>query len=473
MAPDGKRGRVCVDTASEPVNNNKQGESTSSEDSYFSEDDMDENKEKIDRISTLPDLVILVILSFLKIGDVVATSILSTRWRYLWKYVPGLDFSYCRKGMDVVDKVLFSRDANSNITKFRLYCDSKWDGSRVNAWISAVVMHKLEELTLTIHIKEPSILPPPIFLCKSLTVLKLLYDGVIRLPSSISFPSLKILELESLHFTDGYLTENFSSCPLLEELTISNCRWANILSKILISNPALKRLEIYGFTHRAGNIDYLEINAPKLVHLSLMGTFIPKVCSLFEMTSLDFAEVFFSQHYQDKPKEEIGLIAGNLLGALCHVKSLRISAQILSHAKDLSTHLPEFGKLRRLEVDKYSSYIFTGSLLLLLRISPRLLYVSFKGNRPHYGKVPDKDWESDTVAKTSLLHLKKVEYWEFVGHPVELELVQFLLENSTVLEEITLRVVWDLECRQEKKCRVLEQLLRMPRGPNRCIINMK
>ncbi|KAL5718457.1 hypothetical protein ACHQM5_011358 [Ranunculus cassubicifolius] len=383
---------------------------------------MDENKEKIDRISTLPDLVILVILSFLKIGDVVATSILSTRWRYLWKYVPGLDFSYCRKGMDVVDKVLFSRDANSNITKFRLYCDSKWDGSRVNAWISAVVMHKLEELTLTIHIKEPSILPPPIFLCKSLTVLKLLYDGVIRLPSSISFPSLKILELESLHFTDGYLTENFSSCPLLEELTISNCRWANILSKILISNPALKRLEIYGFTHRAGNIDYLEINAPKLVHLSLMGTFIPKVCSLFEMTSLDFAEVFFSQHYQDKPKEEIGLIAGNLLGALCHVKSLRISAQ---------------------------------------------------GNRPHYGKVPDKDWESDTVAKTSLLHLKKVEYWEFVGHPVELELVQFLLENSTVLEEITLRVVWDLECRQEKKCRVLEQLLRMPRGPNRCIINMK
>jgi hypothetical protein len=49
-----------------------------------------------DRISKLPDAVLNHILSFLPTKHVVATGILSTRWRYLWTSVPNLDFKNSR-----------------------------------------------------------------------------------------------------------------------------------------------------------------------------------------------------------------------------------------------------------------------------------------------------------------------------------------------------------------------------------------
>ncbi|CAL1353066.1 unnamed protein product [Linum trigynum] len=49
-------------------------------------------EEQIDRFSDLPDNIIERILSFLDTKSVVQTSILSRRWRCLWKAVPSLNF---------------------------------------------------------------------------------------------------------------------------------------------------------------------------------------------------------------------------------------------------------------------------------------------------------------------------------------------------------------------------------------------
>jgi hypothetical protein len=46
----------------------------------------------IDRISDLPGNVIDVILKHLNIPELVRTSVLSTKWRYMWKSVPELEF---------------------------------------------------------------------------------------------------------------------------------------------------------------------------------------------------------------------------------------------------------------------------------------------------------------------------------------------------------------------------------------------
>ncbi|KAF9590522.1 hypothetical protein IFM89_035731 [Coptis chinensis] len=366
------------------------------------EDHMDVKKQKLlkqhnmsiaeDRISKLPNTVLQYLLSFLSTKDVVATCILSTRWRHVWTSAPNLDLSYvmfqsssecARHFMNSVDRVLLFHNL-SNIQNFSLKCYPECDDSRVSAWISAVVGHNVQELILDLGFmfRAPTILPLALFSCESLTVLKLSDAGVVKIPSSISFPVLKIFQLTSLKFFDECLTESFSSCPVLEELIIKNCAWINNSNKISISNPVLKRLVMESSKNlEGGNIDFFKMNAPSLVSLIWVGEYHPIECSVTDMPLLSSANVVFQKFHPHRLKEEISLAASKLLGALSHVKLLQISGQILFHAKDFLADLPEFENLLQLEVYKDFKRLSTRALLHLPRISPYLATLIFKARR--------------------------------------------------------------------------------------------
>jgi len=191
-----------------------------------------------DTISTLPDAVLCHILSFLETKQVVATSILSNRWKHLWLSVPVLDFGLTRltdkdanfRFNDFVYSVLLSRDAAVPIKSFRLYVIYNYSG-RVNLcipsfakWINFVLQRGVEYLDLNVDIFGWRTLPNTIFNCTTLVVLRLHFFWIDPSCSSILLlPSLKTLHLDFITFPKHQdFMSLLANCPNLEDLIISD-----------------------------------------------------------------------------------------------------------------------------------------------------------------------------------------------------------------------------------------------------------
>ncbi len=210
------------------------------------------------RIGNLADTIVQHIMSFLPTKDAVKTSILSKRWKYLWLSVPVLDFDdestdsveespFKRKlFMDFVERVLLLRDS-SPIMNFSLTltCNAPSDSSRINSWISAAVKHKVQVLNICLFkIGEPFVLPHRLFTCELLQELKLNMFHCLKLPSFVSFSSLKILSLNRIIFLDDHSAQKlFKVCSILEELYLISCSWENVKA-VCISSPRIQKLHI-------------------------------------------------------------------------------------------------------------------------------------------------------------------------------------------------------------------------------------
>lgn len=175
----------------------------------------------LDRISKLPDSVLCHILSFLPTKYAVGTSILSTRWQYIWISVATLDFNdseffnkrHHTKGIgeaevdlrftNFVNSVLLLSDV-SCLEKFALKLESVCYFDIVKAWISTAVKRNVQKLELRYSAchdfdgQVPIQLPHVLFFCKILVDLRLDGNISLKVPASVSLPSLKILEINEV-----------------------------------------------------------------------------------------------------------------------------------------------------------------------------------------------------------------------------------------------------------------------------------
>jgi len=200
-------------------------------------------RRRYDVISNLPDTVLgHIILSFLPTKEVVATSVLSKRWRHQWcsvldinltngkdnrgNYYPiELDDEYTLFSFnEFVFSVLLKLDS---IKSFHLkvgYGDSALENRgfpSVVKWVDHVVQHGIESLRLTLFTSIDMKLPVSILSCRTLVVLNLfsMFVGF----SSVRLPSLKILYLEVCSFlNDRDLVLLLVGCPILEDLHIEH-----------------------------------------------------------------------------------------------------------------------------------------------------------------------------------------------------------------------------------------------------------
>ena len=208
---------------------------------------------EVDRISALPDAVLCRILSFMPTKTVVATSVLSKRWRPLWLSVPTVDLddegyeqtkeSHLRF-VRLAYAVLLSRDVKQPILNFRLKCESSFfcDPCDPKLWVNAAIQRKVEtiELSLPSTIKLPSV----VVTCTSLVVLKLRGLTVDDI-STVSLPVLKILHLHGVNFGKRqYLETLLSCCPVLEDLRIKSLTLWPTSVPGFVSFPKLVRADI-------------------------------------------------------------------------------------------------------------------------------------------------------------------------------------------------------------------------------------
>ncbi|PIA58177.1 hypothetical protein AQUCO_00500241v1 [Aquilegia coerulea] len=216
--------------------------------------------ENLDRISSLHESIRRHVLSFLPMEDAIRTSVLSKNWRDVCSYLPNLEFNEGvyrqnkrgREGLDefkdIIDQMLLVHD-DSNIKRFmlRFYkAQTPISTQHLNAWISFVVRHNVQELTLNLDHWPIEQLPSCLFTCSTLTTLEL-NSLRLRLPTTIQFPLLKSLVLDKIGFVDDNSTNKLfssSSCPVLEDLIILCC-YQSIETTHTVSFSKLKLLKFF------------------------------------------------------------------------------------------------------------------------------------------------------------------------------------------------------------------------------------
>jgi len=183
-----------------------------------------------DRISSLPDEMLCHILSFLPSKLSVSTSILSKRWKPLWRSVPALDFYDPRERPDLflyMCMYVFSYMLRQPIQRLHLrispFQQRQLDGEEILSFVRDVVFGgTVQHLDLHLNFSSCIDMSSDLLWCKNLRLLKL-NKLTLTFCYSAEFPLIKVLHLRNIQILDGnHLQQILSACPNVEDLKILN-----------------------------------------------------------------------------------------------------------------------------------------------------------------------------------------------------------------------------------------------------------
>lgn len=333
--------------------------------------------DKKEVISKLPDSLLHHILSFLSTIDAIRTSVLARRWKFLWTYLSDfnievmLSSSQKNETQKQMINYLFNQvdtilEKAKFIKKFRFVAYGiPVDVDQANSWIFALLKHKIQELELSLYLRSSFPLANTLPVPTSLSMMNLEFGCVLKVPTCIHFPSLKTLTLQYITFIDKTSAQQlFSSCPVLQKLTLCSCDWKNVRN-VSIKIPTLTTLIIEDDFSRDDLLNCkVTIDAINLVSLSCTN-YLSIEFILINLTTLAYAYIDVSNGCSSLAQYTISR-AVELLSGICHVKSLVLSKdtlEILSRAENLLMRLPTFHNLIHFSVDQ-GMYDFTGGALM-------------------------------------------------------------------------------------------------------------
>ncbi|XP_058733919.1 F-box/LRR-repeat protein 13-like [Vicia villosa] len=321
---------------------------------------MHDSEENRDRLSDLPDCLLLHILSYLNSIHAVQTCILSTRWRHLWKHIPTVKLKHSTvKCFDkFLSKMLTLRDNSTALRALDLDRRGLIEARLLEKILNYVYSHNahIQQLEISVVAQSYPILNC-ISSCKALTSLKLsLYNigskstyAETLFPKSLNLPLLTTLYLENFTFCGGEngCAEPFSIFTKLNSLVIrhSKVKKAQILS---ISNETLVDLAMH---YNSFNFVEIELSTPSLCTFTFPDNLDQKICgsglSCVKHVSIYAPQRSFSMKY---PSVLLGW-----LRELANVESLKVTSitlQILFLVPDLlDVKLHSLCNLKSLDVE--------------------------------------------------------------------------------------------------------------------------
>ncbi|KAJ4700981.1 F-box protein [Melia azedarach] len=450
------------------------------------------NQEKEDRISGLPDPILRHILSFLPTKDAVATSILSSRWKLVWTSLTNLCFDnrLCLQHEDTYDLIndastMFENFVNRvlvlsypvDINKFSLHCYKLRYLACLHSWVSIAIMRNVCEIELSIKILDSLMsieLPESIYTSKTLEVLKLKGDFVIRLPpSGLCFPTLKILHIEIYNCVDNFTETLLSNCPVLEDLSIMVHLYGDFAT-LNISSPILKRSTLT-FSHDDAltlTEHHVVITAPNLHYLSILD-WAPVSYMPYEPHSLTKVVIDFSSLYAIGPYNGSYVCSDlaapyvvQLLKGITNTKFLSLSSGTISVLDCAAVDfLPTFPNLTCLEVPVLSGW----ELLSVLLSSAPNLESLFLGTVIGF----NCEWtEPQFVPDWLLSRVKMIKIEGFQGEKNQLKLIQYLLKNGEVLDTLVIRFQSTFPQKMGLKDKLYQKLLMFERGSKTCKVKV-
>ncbi|KAA3485677.1 F-box protein isoform X1 [Gossypium australe] len=420
-----------------------------------------------DRISSFPDHILCHILSFLPIEEAVRTSIISTKWRYLFasisiikfdgRLMSGLTDRNVDSFKNFVDRLLKFPDQVS-LDCFGLNDIVSWNDKDhdfdVSGWICAALCRGVKEIDLDLE-DLGDILPALLFTCHSLVTLKLVAVGSeIKVPSDVCLGNLKTLQIRNSAFVGDSVHRLISNCHVLEDLAFIDCEF-EYLREVSIQSPSLKRLVLDFDLREFGNIDYvLVINAPNLVYFQYTDAVVEGY-TLANMKSLEKAHIYICE----SDSIDCETSATHLIQGIRNVRSLSLTTD---EAIFRTSRLPIFHNLIEFE---YGGRRFNGRetwLVEFLHCAPNLetLTLNFPvDTRTQWNALPIQ------VPSCLSFHLKEIEISCFEPHMIEM--VSYFLDNAMVLENLIIRMK-AMTMTQKRKVNI--QLLQFLKSSKKCLI---
>ncbi|CAA0836937.1 Unknown protein [Striga hermonthica] len=318
---------------------------------------------KIDRLGGLPDDVICHILSFLPTKFSVATSVLASRWRFLWTLVPCFNFDetcYWRKTLysdNIIHRFLLQHEAKSISTfTFKMNCFD--DDYQFEKLFAAAIKRNVRNLNLNFygHVMLPT---TPLFTCKTVVDMTLRSCKCIPSSANVCFPSLRKLYLHFVGFQgDDTLPNLLDGSPKLEELIFH--RWETEKLRINISSSSLKVLRVTlephwllifsGHGMKPAKYQMI-IDAPALRHLHMHGS---RVGIPVDMNPLFYVEIFFKEYSTNSNCSYHEVI--KFLSCVCDTKGLNLSGYDSNHEvvdREVAESSVKFNNIAKLELKVY------------------------------------------------------------------------------------------------------------------------